>query len=145
MMPKFESNIANEGIWTRKVTVISLVLFLGSPLVAAADREMTQEYSTCLAQSNGVTLEMINCILAETRRQDARLNENFKKLMSELGTERKKALVEAQRAWIKFRDTNCGFYADPEGGSAARMAANECILNSTVDRAKELQLLTSNK
>jgi len=145
MMPKFESNIANERIWTRKVTVISLVLFLGSPLVAAADREMTQEYSTCLAQSNGVTLEMINCILAETRRQDARLNENFKKLMSELGTERKKALVEAQRAWIKFRDTNCGFYADPEGGSAARMAANECILNSTVDRAKELQLLTSDK
>jgi uncharacterized protein YecT (DUF1311 family) len=145
MMPKFESNIANERIWTRKVTVISLVLFLGSPLVAAAEREMTQEYSTCLAQSNGVTLEMINCILAETRRQDARLNENFKKLMSELGTERKKALVEAQRAWIKFRDTNCGFYADPEGGSAARMAANECILNSTVDRAKELQLLTSDK
>ena len=145
MMPKFESNIANERIWTRKVTVISLVLFLGSPLVAAADREMTQEYSTCLAQSNGVTLEMINCILAETRRQDARLNENFKKLISELGTERKKALVEAQRAWIKFRDTNCGFYADPEGGSAARMAANECILNSTVDRAKELQLLTSDK
>jgi uncharacterized protein YecT (DUF1311 family) len=145
MMPKFESNIANERIWTRKVTVISLVLFLGSPLVAAADREMTQEYSTCLAQSNGVTLEMINCMLAETRRQDVRLNENFKKLISELGTERKKALVEAQRAWIKFRDTNCGFYADPEGGSAARMAANECILNSTVDRAKELQLLTSNK
>jgi uncharacterized protein YecT (DUF1311 family) len=144
-MPKFESNIANGRIWTRKVTVISLVLFLGSPLVAAADREMTQEYSTCLAQSNGVTLEMINCILAETRRQDARLNENFKKLISELGTERKKALVEAQRAWIKFRDTNCGFYADPEGGSAARMAANECILDSTVDRAKELQLLTSDK
>ena len=72
MMPKFESNIANERIWTRKVTVISLVLFLGSPLVAAADREMTQEYSTCLAQSNGVTLEMINCILAETRRLGAR-------------------------------------------------------------------------
>jgi hypothetical protein len=60
MMPKFESNIANGRIWTRKVTVISLVLFLGSPLVAAADREMTQEYFTCLAQSNGVTLEMIN-------------------------------------------------------------------------------------
>jgi uncharacterized protein YecT (DUF1311 family) len=145
MMPKFKSNVANGRLWTRKVTVISIVLFLGGPLVAAADREMTQEYSTCLAQSNGVTLEMINCMLAETRRQDVRLNENFKKLISELGTERKKALVEAQRAWIKFRDTNCGFYADPEGGSAARMAANECILNSIVDRAKELQLMTSDK
>src|SRR5262249_54513764 len=107
----------------------------------AEDREMTQEYSTCLGKSNGVTIEMINCILAETMRQDARLNENYKKLISKLPTERKNALVEAQRAWIKFRDTNCGFYADPQGGSAARMTANECFLNATADRAKELRLL----
>jgi uncharacterized protein YecT (DUF1311 family) len=95
---------------------------------------MTQEYSTCVGKSNGVTIEMINCILAETMRQDARL-------ISKLPTERKNALVEAQRAWIKFRDANCGFYADPEGGSAARMTANECFLNATADRAKELRLL----
>jgi hypothetical protein len=48
-------------------------------------------------------------ILAETRRQYARLNENYKRLVSKLATERKNALVEAQRAWIKFRDANCGF------------------------------------
>jgi uncharacterized protein YecT (DUF1311 family) len=99
---------------------------------------MTQEYSTCIAQSNGVTVEMINCMLAKTRRQDARPNENYTRLMSKLGPERKKVLVEAERAWITFRDANCGFYADPQGGSAARMAAHECILNSTADRAKEL-------
>jgi uncharacterized protein YecT (DUF1311 family) len=110
----------------------------------AADREMTQEYSTCLGKSNGVTIEVINCMLAETRRQDAGLNENYKKLVSKLPTERKNALVEAQRAWIKFRDTNCGFYADPEGGSAARVTANECFLNATADRAKELRLLADN-
>src|SRR5262245_48199434 len=71
----------------------------------------------------------------------ARLNENYKKLISKLPTERKNALVEAQRAWIKFRDANCGFYADPVGGSAARMIANECFLKATADRAKELRLL----
>ena len=86
---------------------------------------------------------MINCMLAETGRQDARLNENYKRLLSKLGAERKNALIEAQRAWIRFRDANCGFYAVPEGGSAAAMAANECFLNATADRAKELQLLTS--
>ena len=107
----------------------------------AAEREMTQEYSTCLGKSNGVTIEMINCMLAETRRQDARLNENYKRLISKLPTVRKTALVEAQRAWIKFRDANCGFYADPEGGSAARVSANECFLNAIADRAKELRLL----
>ena len=112
--------------------LVLLVMVWGSD---AADREMTQEYSTCLGKSNGVTIEMINCMLAETRRQDARLNENYKRLISKLPTERKNALVEAQRAWIKFRDANCGFYADPEGGSAARVTAHECFLNTIADRA----------
>jgi Lysozyme inhibitor LprI len=75
---------------------------LSTPLAAAADREMTEEYSTCLEKSDGLTIEMINCILAETRRQDARLNENYKRLISKLATEGKNALVEAQRAWINF-------------------------------------------
>ena len=124
MMPKFRSDAT-------KVLVIGVASFFGIAQIAtAADREMTQEYSTCLEKSNGVTVEMINCILAETRRQDARLNENYKRLLSKLATERKNLLVEAQRAWIRFRDANCGFYADPEGGSAARVAANECFLNS---------------
>jgi uncharacterized protein YecT (DUF1311 family) len=127
------------------IAAISLALLLGARLAASADREMTKEHSACLEKANGDTAEMINCMLAETIRQDARLNENYKKLLSKLATERKTALIEAQRAWIRFRDANCGFYANPEGGSAARMAANECILNATADRAKELQLLTSDQ
>jgi uncharacterized protein YecT (DUF1311 family) len=127
------------------IAAISLVLLLGARLAASADGEMTKEHSACLEKANGVTAEMINCMLAETIRQDARLNENYKKLLSKVATDRKTALIEAQRAWIRFRDANCGFYANPEGGSAARMPANECILNTTADRAKELQLLTSDQ
>src|SRR6516165_1782800 len=137
IMPKFKSDVAKRRLWTTKVTAIGLAFFLSPPPVAAADREMTQEYSTCLEKSNGVTIEMINCILAETRRQDARLNENYKRLISKLATERKNALVEAQRAWIRFLDANCGFYADPEGGSAARVTAHECFLNA---QASDLRL-----
>ena len=143
VIPKYKSGIGERRLWTRKIAVIGLVLLLSTSLAVPADRELTQEHSACLEKAHGITAEMINCMLAETRRQDARLNENYKKLLSKLATERKNALIEAQRAWIRFRDTNCGFYADPEGGSAARMAANECILNATADRAKELQLLTS--
>jgi uncharacterized protein YecT (DUF1311 family) len=140
-----KNGIAEGALWTRKVMVIGVTFFLSTLPIAEADTEMTQEYSTCLEQSNGVTVEMINCILAETIRQDARLNENYKRLISKLATERKNVLIEAQRAWIKFRDANCGFYADPEGGSAARLVANECILNATAQRAKELRLLTADK
>jgi Lysozyme inhibitor LprI len=43
---------------------------------------------------------------------------------SSLAARQKKALLEAHRAWIKFRDTNCRFYYNPEGGSSARVAMN---------------------
>ena len=141
---KWKSGLGERRLWTR-IAVIGLVLLLSTSLAAPADRELTQEYSACLEKANGITAEAINCMLAETRRQDARLNENYKKLLSKSAAERKNALIEAQRAWIRFRDANCGFYADPEGGSAARMAANECLLNATADRAKELQLLTGDQ
>jgi uncharacterized protein YecT (DUF1311 family) len=145
VMPKSKCNIRMAQLFTKKVMAIELALLLSSQVVVASDREMTQAYSSCLERASGVTAEMMNCILAETIRQDAHLNENYKRLISKLSTERKNALVEAERAWMRFRDTNCGFYADPEGGSAARMAASECILNATADRAKELQLLNKDQ
>ena len=60
IMPKFKSDVATGRLWTRKAVVIGLALFFSTPLAAAADREMTQEYLTCLEKSNGVTVEMTN-------------------------------------------------------------------------------------
>jgi uncharacterized protein YecT (DUF1311 family) len=143
---KFRGEAAARLLWKKKArnaTVLGLALFLSTEFVTADDREMTQEYLTCLDKAGGVTVEMINCILAETKRQDGRLNDNYKKLISKLSTERKKELLEVQRAWIKFRDTNCRFYNDPAAGTSARVSANECVLNATADRAKELKLLTN--
>ena len=82
---------------------------------------------------------MFDCLGDELDRQNARLNDNYKKLMSKLSPNRKKKLREAQRAWIKFRETNCDFYFDPDGGSAARIAAIDCSVTTTAARAKELK------
>jgi uncharacterized protein YecT (DUF1311 family) len=125
----------------QKIMRIVLGLLLTTASLAAADSEMTQEYLTCMDKSGGVTAEMIECTSKEKARQDARLNENYKKLMSKLSAKRKKMLLEGQRAWIKFRDANCNFYFDPEGGTAAVLASNSCFLQATADRAKELRLL----
>jgi len=120
-----------------------LALALSTPALAAADSDMTQEYLTCMDKSQGVTAEMIDCMSAETARQDARLNANYKRLMAKVSAKRKKTLLEAQRAWIKFRDLNCEFYSDPDGGTAARLAGSDCFLQATADRAKELKNLTN--
>jgi uncharacterized protein YecT (DUF1311 family) len=84
-------------------------------------------------------------ISAEFTRQDARLNANYKRLMSKLSAKRKEGLLEAQRAWTKFRDANCSFSYDPEGGSAALLASNNCMLNVTADRARELKNLSNDE
>jgi uncharacterized protein YecT (DUF1311 family) len=123
-------------------TLIVFGLLLNTPPLAAADGEMTQEYLTCMDKSNGNTAEMTDCISAETARQDARLHENYKRLMSKLSAKRKNTLQAAQGAWVKFRDANCSFYSDPEGGTAALLDGRDCFLQATANRAKELRNLT---
>jgi uncharacterized protein YecT (DUF1311 family) len=87
-------------------TAVASALFLttSSGLLAASETDMSKQYTSCMAKANGANPDMIDCIMAEAKQQDARLNENYKRLMSKLSEERKKTLLEAQRAWIRFRD-----------------------------------------
>jgi uncharacterized protein YecT (DUF1311 family) len=136
-------NIPWKKLLLRKVAVLGIALFWNTGLFAAKENDMTKEYLTCVSNAEGVTYKMLDCISAEFDRQDSRLNDAYKRLMSKVPTDRKKSLVEAQRAWIKFRDANCGFYHDPDGGSAAHIAGNECMVTATIDRANELENLLS--
>ena len=122
-----------------KVALLGLALFWNVGLSAANDDQMTAEYSACVHNYEGMTSKILDCISTELNRQDSRLNDAYKKLMSKIPKDRKTSLVEAQRAWIKFREANCGFYHDPNGGLAAQMAGNECFLKATINRAKELE------
>ncbi|MNV50491.1 hypothetical protein D3C71_1425050 [compost metagenome] len=108
---------------------------------AAADDLYTSEYSSCIDDSGGVTVEILNCIAAEFGVQDARLNGAYKRLGSTLTPSRKTQLTSAQRLWVQYRDANCDFYADPEGGTLAGIASNDCVLRETAERAKELETL----
>jgi uncharacterized protein YecT (DUF1311 family) len=110
-----------------KVIVVCLPVFWSSQLLAMTDEDLSKEFSVCMDKAvEGATADMFECIGDELDRQDARLNDNYKKLMSKLSRDRKKALLKAQRAWIKFRDANCDFYLDPAGGSADRLLSSDC-------------------
>ena len=117
----------------------ALFLACASFATSAQDAALSPQYATCMDQSGGVTMGMIDCIAAETSRQDARLNKAYKTAMAALSPERKKQLQTAQRAWIQFRDANCGFYYDPDGGSLARVSANDCVMTNTANRAQEIE------
>lgn len=110
-----------------------------SHLASADDLGLTRQYSSCMDKAAGVTANMLDCMGAETKRQDARLNKAYKDVMAQLSAARKKPLQEAQRAWIKYRDANCSFYADPDGGTLATVNSNDCFMSATASRAKELE------
>lgn len=101
----------------------------------------SEQFSTCMDKSGGATFAMVDCINAELKVQDARLNSAYKKLGAKLTPERKIQLRDVQRMWIRYRDANCAFHADPEGGSLARIAGSHCFLQETTLRAQELEQL----
>ena len=94
-----------------------------------------------LVASGGATFAMIDCINAEEKLWDQRLNRSYQALLKQLTPDRQKSLRAAQRLWLQYRDANCGFYFDPDGGQMARLTATECHLRMTADRATELTAL----
>ncbi len=125
-----------------KKIFLALTLSSLSQLALAQDIGLTTQFSKCMESSNGVTINMLECIDAETKRQDLRINKVYKIAMDQLSPERKKQLQQAQRAWINYRDANCQFYFDPDGGSLARVSANDCLMSATATRAKELEVIS---
>lgn len=106
----------------------------------AYGNEYSHSYEACMQKAFS-TLDIVTCISNEYERQDQRLNDNYQQLRSQLSSERRAQLLTAQRAWITYKEANCSFYADPEGGTMARINANSCLLSETTQRADELENL----
>ena len=106
--------------------LIASLVFASAQTFGQEKDLLSAEYSKCIEDSGGTDPGMLDCMGAEGDRQDKRLNDAYKKLMNELKPERKRQLQEAQRLWIKYIEANCDFYLDPDGGTAARLAASEC-------------------
>ena len=97
------------------------------------------QYTTCIDRAGGVTADTIDCIGQELVHQDKRLNQNYQHLLKVLRPERKTELRDVQRLWLKYREANCNFYYDREGGSLARIMANQCMLDMLIERNQELE------
>ena len=120
------------------ITLFLLCAVTGTPHAAEADGLLTSNYETCKANAVS-TFDMHACIKSEFKLQDARLNAAYKALINDLNPARAKSLREVQRNWIKFRDADCNFYLDPEGGTFAPVRAGLCMVDLTAVRAKELE------
>ena len=123
----------------RQLLYIILFNFTALTVVYADDSQLSQQFTVCIDKSGGVTSSMIQCIAQETNYQDLRLNKAYKVLKNTLNSSRQQKLQDVQRLWIKYRDANCKFYYDPDGGSIAGVSSVDCFMNMTAERADELE------
>lgn len=121
--------------------VLPFLLVLAAPLIARADSEpkLSAAYSKCIERAGAVEAKVLECIGEEFTIQDRRLNASYRALTAKLTTERRKQLQEVQRSWLKYSESNCDFYYDTDGGTAARMMSAECSVRARASRAQELE------
>jgi len=95
-------------------------------------------------------IESALCSDQELKREDKKLNAAYQRILKELGkpgdetaiydrTRQKKELTEAQRAWVRFRTTDCALEGTLTQGSWADVFTVDCETRMTKERTKILE------
>ncbi|WP_435276288.1 lysozyme inhibitor LprI family protein [Psychrobium sp. nBUS_13] len=131
-----------------------LKLLLTSSLLSlmATPSAFADEYNPC--SSSGSGMQRLECLEKEYRIQDKGLNKIYRKIHTlldkhldakidgsfEFSAASKKRLIKAQRAWIKFRDSNCEYIMGdhPGIGSGWSIGLAYCLSEMTKERNDEL-------
>ena len=88
----------------------------------------------------GSNVEYKECQHRAYAAADRKLNQVYQKISSRLSGEEKQKLINAQLAWIKFRDSNCDFEVyGSRRGSGYSGFLSECLERMTNTRIKELE------
>jgi uncharacterized protein YecT (DUF1311 family) len=103
-----------------------------------------KSFDNCVTASNGVTVNMMNCINEEFDYQDKRLNIAYQRLHKVLPPDVWESLRNDQRKWLAGRD-NCEIDDDIKGGTAEMLIRADCALRKTAIRANELEALFKQK
>jgi uncharacterized protein YecT (DUF1311 family) len=129
-----------------------LACFADTPIGAIYPDCLGAAANACQDQDGGsTTIGMTECIMAETAVWDDMLNEEYTRLQRNFSArgwaggavtneELKIALRDAQRAWIAYRDADCGLrYKVWEGGTIRGVVAANCEMTMTASRALDLR------
>ena len=115
----------------RLTTLAALALLAAGPALAAGEN--------C---ADAATQGAANaCAVRELGAVDGQLNAAYNQVMGRLKAEpaARAALLESQRAWIRFRDAECAFSTVNGGGSVLPFLNARCQARLTQDRLRQLR------
>lgn len=106
--------------------------------------------NACQARPGGsTTIGIVACISSETTAWDGLLNAEYRATrarMRDLGGGRAEALLDAQRAWIAFRDAECTLsYIRWQEGTIRSIVAANCQMVMTARRTIALRDMRENR
>ncbi len=90
------------------ITIISAAALIGAAASAFAGEQGNPGKCT------GSTPEMVACLMAQHAHWDKELTIAYQRAMKDAVPAQMEKLHEAERAWIKYRDANCDYYAGKE-------------------------------
>ncbi|RVT72734.1 DUF1311 domain-containing protein [Flavobacterium sufflavum] len=77
---------------------------------------------------------------AKYKKADAELNKVYKQLMAILDPNEKPLLIQAEKDWVKYRDSHCKFDTSQyEGGSIQPLIYSTCLEELTRKRIAEIK------
>lgn len=125
-----------------KLKNIIFILIISMVVSVAVSAQEETAVDECENAMDTATMNM--CAARDLEVADEKLNEVYKELVVKFEQSEakgiKKKLVEAQRAWIMFRDAECELYAfSSSGGSIHTLQLSGCLLDETEKRTAVLQ------
>lgn len=94
-------------------------------------------YLQCMDKPDNNTPSMAACIETEFNLWDARLNKAYKESLKFKAAP--KAWRQAQRDWLKFKDSQCMALVAAPHGSGDMLDSAMCELNMTLERTLQLE------
>lgn len=119
-----------------------------APITTAPDAAPSAPASSVPATSPSQPLNCDNpqgseaanrCAQRDYESADALLNQTYRQLKDGLSQKDQQQLVEAETAWLSFRDRSCEFERSLTTGETQPRALYQCLQRTTADRTAELK------
>jgi len=121
---------------------VSLLFLVMINVFSFAQNNIDQNLEKCLSQRNS-TAGQRSCVISAQDSWDKELNKTYISLSQKLTKTGKKELVEAQRNWIKFRDSEFRlinkYYFDVKKGTLFYVVAENKKLEIVKERALQIK------
>lgn len=114
--------------------IFAVIIFLIHPMTG-----VTGVFEECMEKKISSDYNISLCLLKEHDILDKKLNSSYSNLMKILPLIGQSKLRNSQRAWLKFREYECGFASYQEDGATMfRVIFASCYLKMTQKRLSEL-------